>query len=137
MVQFCTFWYMSLMRRRISWNANHQNGHTSFCQIIRWIYVVMSTIHLDIRSIYSLQLSLTTYVHRCLSFSQIRPPLITLFFIRNRFISNLTSDAQNFKKLEGWDRGDLRNFPLLNIPKIKKPIKKLIKTHKDKKRTKI
>ena len=44
---------------------------------------------------------------------------------------------QNFKKLEGWDRGDLRNFSLIYIPKTKKPIKKPIKTHKKKKPIKI
>ena len=39
------------------------------------------------------------------------------FFIRNRFIRNWTSARQKIKKLQGWSRGDLRNF---QIKKIKK-----------------
>ena len=34
----------------------------------------------------------------------------TLFFIRNQFIRNLTSALRNFKKLEGSEMVNLRNF---------------------------
>ena len=38
----------------------------------------------------------------------------TLFFIRNQFIRNEISGGKNFKKLESWILGNLRNFPIEN-----------------------
>ena len=36
------------------------------------------------------------------------------FFIRNQFIKNEISGGKNFKKLESWILGNLRNFPIEN-----------------------
>ena len=46
------------------------------------------------------------------------------FFIRNRFIRNWTSARQKIKKLQGWSRGDLRNFQIEKIKKLNRDKKK-------------
>ena len=48
----------------------------------------------------------------------------TFFFIRNRFIRNWTSARQKNKKLQGWSRGDLRNFQIEKIKKLNRDKKK-------------
>ena len=42
----------------------------------------------------------------------------TLFFIRNQFIRNEISGGKNFKKLESWDKGNLRNFVYIRFHEI-------------------
>ena len=45
---------------------------------------------------------------------------VTLFFfIRNQFIRNEISGGKNFKKLESWDKGNLRNFVYIRFHEIK------------------
>ena len=39
-----------------------------------------------------------------------RENVIQSFFIRNQFIRNEISGGKNFKKLESWILGNLRNF---------------------------
>ena len=50
--------------------------------------------------------------------------MYTFFFIRNRFIRNWTSARQKIKKLQGWSRGDLRNFQIEKIKKLNRDKKK-------------
>ena len=51
-------------------------------------------------------------------------PIHTFIFIRNRFIRNWTSARQKIKKLQGWSRGDLRNFQIEKIKKLNRDKKK-------------
>ena len=45
--------------------------------------------------------------------------IITLFFfIRNQFIRNEFSGGKKFKKLENWDKGNLRNFVYIRFHEI-------------------
>ena len=41
-----------------------------------------------------------------------------ILFIRNQFIRNEISGGRNFKKLESWDKGNLRNFVYIRFHEI-------------------
>ena len=43
-------------------------------------------------------------------------PVHSFFFIRNQFIRNQGSTPNFFKKLEGWNGADLRNFQISKFP---------------------
>ena len=60
------------------------------------------------------------YILKMMSF----PRFTHFFFIRNRFIRNWTSAHQKIKKLQGWSRGDLRNFQIEKIKKLNRDKKK-------------
>ena len=52
--------------------------------------------------------------------------MYTFFFIRNRFIRNQGSARQKVKKIQGWSRGDLRNFQIEKIKKWNRDKKKKV-----------
>ena len=47
-----------------------------------------------------------------------RENAIHSFFIRNQFIRNEFSGGKKFKKLENWDKGNLRNFVYIRFHEI-------------------